>query len=108
MVSTKAFDAGNFPERLCEPMAEEIRASGGEVRTDARLAEIVLDEDDTVKHYRMQDGSIVEGDLYLSAMPGKSSTLSQPVRPSSCLRPIFLHLLQSYGRDHYSWATKHW
>lgn len=63
--------AGNFPERLCEPMAKEIQKFGGEIKTKARLSEIVLNEDDSVKHFRMQDGSTIEGDLYVSAMPGK-------------------------------------
>lgn len=62
--------AGNFPERICQPMADEIAKNGGEIRTKARLQEIVLNEDETVKHFLMQDGSKIEGDLYVSAMPG--------------------------------------
>lgn len=51
-------------------MADEIAKNGGEIRTKARLQEIVLNEDETVKHFLMQDGSKIEGDLYVSAMPG--------------------------------------
>lgn len=51
-------------------MAEEIQKHGGEIRTKQRLKEIVLNKDDTVKHFLMQDGSQIEGDLYVSAMPG--------------------------------------
>jgi uncharacterized protein with NAD-binding domain and iron-sulfur cluster len=64
-----AFLDGNFPERLCQPMADEIQANGGEIRTGQRLKEIVLNSDDSVKHFKMQDGSTIEGDLYVSAMP---------------------------------------
>lgn len=67
--SKMAFLDGNFPERLCQPMAEEIQKHGGEIRTKQRLKEIVLNKDDTVKHFLMQDGSQIEGDLYVSAMP---------------------------------------
>ena len=62
--------AGNYPERLCQPMAEQMLARGGEVRTGARLQEIALNEDGTVKHFQLADGGRVEGDLYVSAMPG--------------------------------------
>lgn len=51
-------------------MAEEIARNGGEIRTNARLQEIVLNNDGSVKHYQMKDGSKIEGDLYVSAMPG--------------------------------------
>ena len=40
-------------------------------RMNARLKEIVLNEDESVKCYRLADGSTIEGDLYVSAMPGK-------------------------------------
>ena len=45
-------------------------ANGGEVRTNARLQEIVTNDNGSVQHFRMQDGSVIEGDLYVSAMPG--------------------------------------
>ena len=51
-------------------MANEIASNGGEIRTNARLQEIVLNDDGSVKHYQMKDGSKIEGDLYVSAMPG--------------------------------------
>ena len=44
-------------------------------RYNARLKEIELNEDDSVKCFRMADGTTVEGDLYVSAMPGKLSCL---------------------------------
>ena len=51
-------------------MADEITKNGGEIKTKARLQEIVLNDDDSVNHFRMADGSKVEGDLYVSAMSG--------------------------------------
>ncbi len=39
---------------------------------NARLKEIELNEDDSVKRFRLADGSTLEGDLYVSAMPGKT------------------------------------
>lgn len=38
---------------------------------NARIKEIELNDDDTVKCYHLADGSTIEGDLYVSAMPGK-------------------------------------
>lgn len=37
---------------------------------NARLKEIELNDDDSVKCFRLADGSTIEGDLYVSAMPG--------------------------------------
>ena len=39
-------------------------------RMNARLKEIELNDDDSVKCFRLVDGSTIEGDLYVSAMPG--------------------------------------
>lgn len=39
-------------------------------RYNARLKEIELNPDDTVKCFKMADGTTIEGDLYVSAMPG--------------------------------------
>jgi len=72
-----AFLDGNQPDRLCAPMKASIEKDGGKVlkRTPddggkTRLAEIVLnEEDDSVNHLLMGDGSKVEADYYVSAMP---------------------------------------
>ncbi|KAG0564389.1 hypothetical protein M758_8G102900 [Ceratodon purpureus] len=66
--SKMAFLDGAPPERLCKPIVEHFSSLGGEVRLNARLKEIVLNEDNTVKHYLLSDGSTVEGDVYVSAM----------------------------------------
>ncbi len=65
-----AFLDGAPPERLCQPMVDHFTARGGEVKMDARVRQIVLNEDGTVKHFQLTNGEIVEGDLYMSAVPG--------------------------------------
>ena len=60
---------GNQPERLCAPMAEHITKGGGEVRTKTPVKRIVTNDDGSVKHLEMRDGSIIEADEYVSAMP---------------------------------------
>ncbi|KAL2607866.1 hypothetical protein R1flu_026439 [Riccia fluitans] len=67
--SKMAFLDGAPPERLCKPIVEYFTARGGEVRLNSRLQKFVLNEDGTVKHFLLQDGTIVEGDVYVSAMP---------------------------------------
>ncbi len=51
-------------------MVEPFSALGGEVQLNACLQKIELNEDGTVEHYLLTDGSTVEGDIYVSAMPG--------------------------------------
>jgi len=64
-----AFLDGNQPDRLCAPMKEHIEARGGTVRTSAPVQEIVTNDDGSVKHLLMRDGSTIEADEYVSAMP---------------------------------------
>merc|ERR1711966_237110 len=64
-----AFLDGNQPDRVCAPMKEHIEARGGEVRTNAPVKRIVTNDDGSVKHLEMRDGSIIEADEYVSAMP---------------------------------------
>lgn len=64
-----AFLDGNQPERLCAPMAEHIKARGGEVRLNAPVAEMLTNEDGTCAGYLMRDGSTVVADEYVSAVP---------------------------------------
>lgn len=70
-----AFLDGAPPERLCQPMVDHFSARGGQVKFNARIKDIVLNEDGSVKHYALTNGEIVEGDLYVSAMPGRCSGL---------------------------------
>lgn len=73
--SKMAFLDGAPPERLCKPIVDHFSALGGEVRLNSRLQKFVLNEDGTVKHFQLQDGTIVEGDVYVSSMPGMLPTV---------------------------------
>lgn len=48
----------------------DFSARGGELRLNQRLKEIELAEDGTVAAYHLVDGSRIEADIYVSAMPG--------------------------------------
>lgn len=72
--SKMAFLDGSPTERLCEPLVDYITERGGEVRLNAGLKEILLNDDNTVKGYviRGLDGEpdeTFQADLYVSAMP---------------------------------------
>lgn len=72
--SKMAFLDGAPTERLCEPLVEYIEKGGGEVRLNAPLKEIVLNEDGSVKHFLIRglngaEDEVLEADIYLSAMP---------------------------------------
>ncbi|MBH8554954.1 15-cis-phytoene desaturase [Nostocaceae cyanobacterium CENA357] len=68
-----AFLDGSPTERLCQPIVDYITERGGEVRLNAPLKEIVLNDDGTVKHFviRGLNGApdyIETAELYVSAM----------------------------------------
>jgi 15-cis-phytoene desaturase len=68
-----AFLDGSPTERLCSPIVDYITERGGEVRLNAPLKEIVLNDDGRVKHFIMRglNGAqdyIETADLYVSAM----------------------------------------
>jgi len=68
--SQTAFLDGNQPDRLCKPMVDHITARGGEVFTGKPIASIDVNPDDnTVQYLTLADGSTVEADIYVSAMP---------------------------------------
>lgn len=67
--SKMAFLDGNPPERLCQPIVDYFTARGGQLQINSRLQKIELNEDGTVKHFVLTNGEIVEGDVYVSAMP---------------------------------------
>ena len=72
--SKMAFLDGAPTERLCEPLVDYITERGGEVRLNAPLKEILLNEDGTVKGFLIRglDGApdeVFTADLYISAMP---------------------------------------
>jgi 15-cis-phytoene desaturase len=73
--SKMAFLDGNPPERLCKPIVDHVQSLGGQIQINSRLQKIELNNDGTVKHFLLANGSIVEGDVYVSAMPGKNDNL---------------------------------
>ena len=64
-----AFLDGNQPDRLCAPMVDHIKARGGDVKLKQRVKEFVLNDDGSVKHLKMVDGSEIVADEYVSAVP---------------------------------------
>jgi 15-cis-phytoene desaturase len=72
--SKMAFLDGSPTERLCEPIVDYITKRGGEVRLNAPLKEILLDDHGQVKGFLLRglngaEDEIFEADLYVSAMP---------------------------------------
>jgi 15-cis-phytoene desaturase len=72
--SKMAFLDGAPPERLCQPMVDYVTKRGGEVRLNAPLKEILLNDDHTVRGFviRGLNGAadeVLTADLYVSAMP---------------------------------------
>ncbi|MCO5548893.1 hypothetical protein L7F22_002355 [Adiantum nelumboides] len=67
--SKMAFLDGSPPERLCQPIVDYFSAKGGQLHMNSRLQKIELNDDATVKHFVLSNGKIVEGDVYVSAMP---------------------------------------
>jgi len=68
-----AFLDGSPTERLCQPMVDYVTERNGEVRLNAPLKQIVLNEDGSVKHFLMRglNGApdyIETADLFVSAM----------------------------------------
>ncbi len=68
-----AFLDGSPTERLCQPIVDHITEGGGEVRLNAPLKEIMLNEDGTVKAFLIRGlngaaDEIITADLYVSAM----------------------------------------
>ncbi|MFM6309466.1 MAG: 15-cis-phytoene desaturase [Dolichospermum sp.] len=69
-----AFLDGSPTERLCQPIIDHITERGGEVRLNAPLKEILLNEDGTVKGFLLRglngaEDEIVTADIYVSALP---------------------------------------
>jgi 15-cis-phytoene desaturase len=67
-----AFLDGSPTERLCAPIVDHITAGGGEVRLNAPIKEIVLNDDGSVKHFIIRglngaDDYIETADCYVFA-----------------------------------------
>ena len=72
--SKMAFLDGAPPERLCQPIVDHIRASGGDVFLNSPLKKINLQEDGCVENFligsaKESHGKEIEADAYVSAMP---------------------------------------
>jgi 15-cis-phytoene desaturase len=72
--SKMAFLDGSPTERLCQPIIDHITERGGEVRLNAPLKEILLNEDGTVKGFLLRglngaEDEIFTADTYVSALP---------------------------------------
>jgi 15-cis-phytoene desaturase len=72
--SKMAFLDGSPTERLCQPIVDYVTERGGEVRLNAPLKEILLNEDDSVKGFLLRglnglEDEIFTADAYVSAMP---------------------------------------
>ena len=77
--SKTAFLDGNQPDRLCGPMARHATDRGGEVRTNAGLKRILVDETTgDVTGMELIGGEVVTGDHYVSAMPVDALKLLLP------------------------------
>jgi 15-cis-phytoene desaturase len=68
-----AFLDGSPTERLCQPIVDYITERGGEVRLNAPLKEILLNQDGTVKGFLLRGlngapDEVVTADFYVSAM----------------------------------------
>jgi len=57
--SKMAFLDGAPPERLCQPLVDYFTAKGGQIRMNARLKEIKLNADGSVKELAMVNGETV-------------------------------------------------
>ena len=67
--SQTAFLDGNPPSRLCEPIRECIEKNGGQVICSSPVAEIRLNDDNTIKSLKLANGDEVVADYYVSAVP---------------------------------------
>jgi phytoene desaturase len=68
--SRMALVKGSPHVRLWEPLTAKIEALGGRVELNHRVTDIAYDaETNTVQGFVLDDGSLLRGDLYISAMP---------------------------------------
>ncbi|MEM8779677.1 MAG: 15-cis-phytoene desaturase [Cyanobacteria bacterium P01_G01_bin.49] len=71
--SKVAFLDGSPTERLCQPIVDYFMERGGEVRLNAPLKEILVNEDGTVKGFLLRGlngapDEVITADIYVSAM----------------------------------------
>ncbi|KAH8071268.1 oxidoreductase [Aureococcus anophagefferens] len=94
--SQTAFLDGNQPERVCAPMADRIRDAGGDVETDAPLAEIRVNDDGGVAALVLKDGREVVADEYVLAMP---VDVTKRLIPEACVYADMSRSCAEYADD---------
>ena len=67
--SQTAFLDGNQPDRVCAPIAEHVRAAGGDVLVEKPLERIDVNDDGSVAKIVLRGGEEVIADEYVSALP---------------------------------------
>ena len=67
--SQTAFLDGNQPDRVCAPIAEHVRAAGGDVLVEKPLDRIEVAEDGSIAKIILRGGEEVVADEYVSALP---------------------------------------
>jgi 15-cis-phytoene desaturase len=67
--SQTAFLDGNPPDRFCEPIKNCVEKNGGEVVCSSPVTQINLNADSTVKSLQLVNGTTIEADYYVSAIP---------------------------------------
>ena len=67
--SQTAFLDGNPPERFCQPIKKWVENCGGEVVCSSPVTQIHLNDDSTVQSLQLKNGTHVEADYYVSAVP---------------------------------------
>ncbi|MDJ0589980.1 MAG: 15-cis-phytoene desaturase [Pleurocapsa sp. MO_226.B13] len=81
--SKVAFLDGSPTERLCQPMVDYITKAGGEVRLNAPLKQIILDDNGRVNGFLIRglngaEDELVKADAYVSAMSVDALKLMLP------------------------------
>ena len=67
--SQTAFLDGNQPDRVCAPIADHVRAAGGDVLVEKPLDRIEVAEDGSIAKIVLRGGEEVIADEYVSALP---------------------------------------
>merc|ERR1719261_1312534 len=67
--SQTAFLDGNQPDRVCAPIADHVRAAGGDVLVEKPLERIDVNDDGSIAKIVLRGGEEVVADEYVSALP---------------------------------------
>jgi 15-cis-phytoene desaturase len=68
--SRMAFVKGSPYDRIWQPLIGQLEAKGHSVQLNARVVDMLYDPlENELRGFVLEDGSLVEGDIYVSAMP---------------------------------------